>query len=271
MTKKSGKTNGNASAGEIDLPDIAPPDPVLAAVEAEQAEAKKKVDRLEAVESELSALREKIRGMEAEREKHAAELENAKVIRRQFAFNASDGDAEAQEILRAARATQTEAALQLEDSQAAVDEARRRFDVLDVERDQLAPSEPWHGAMVLAKDLLAEDGEKIDFHIAGLIEVLSGHQQKLEALKALARDAGRERAFGNCGTRQVMRIFSTRMAAIWPLEYDKFSSVYQKNSYGQILKMQIANGIGVDLGTSPESEPTSPTTTVEATEENAQA
>lgn len=270
MTKKNEKGNGTAHGSEIDLPDIKK-DPVTIAVETEQAEAKKKVDRLEAVESELSALREKIRGMEAEREKHAVALENAKVVRRQFAFNASDGDAEAQEILRAARVTQTEAALQLEDSQAAVDEAHRRFDALEAERDRLAPSEPWHGAMVLAKDLLEKDGAKIDFHISGLIEVLSGHQQRLESLKMFARDSGRERAFGNCGTRQVMRVFSTRMAAIWPLEYEKFSSAYQKNSYGQILRMQIANGIGVNLEVEPGSETSGPTTAIESTEENAQA
>jgi len=266
MTKKNGNANGRAKA-EIELPDIKK-DPVTIAVQAEMAEAKKKVNRLEAVESELSALREKIRGMEAEREKHAAALENAKVVRRQFAFNASDGDAEAQEILRAARVTQTEAALQLEDSQAAVDEARRRFDALEAERDGLAPSGPWHDAMALAKELLEKDGERIDFHMSGLIEVLSKHQERLEALKMFARDSGRERAFGNCGTRQVMRVFSTRMAAIWPLEYEKFSAVYQKNGYGQILRMQIASGIGVNLDAEPEGEATEATPTVEATEAN---
>ena len=229
------------------------------------------MNRLNAVEGELSVLRGQIQGIERKRPTYAAALEAAIAERRTYAFGAENGDPAAVERLKAAKAAQLEAALVLEDLDSAIAAGRETFDALELERDQLAPSGPWHDAVALAKDLLAEDAEKIDFHISGLIKVLSGHQQRLEALKSLARDAGRERAFGNCGTRQVMRVFSTRMAAIWPLEYEKFSSAYQKNSYGQILRMQIANGLRVDLGAEPGSETTEPTTALESTEENAQA
>jgi hypothetical protein len=267
MTKKNDRANGEAKA-DIDLPDIAE-DPVKAKLASETEATQRDVDRLNAVESELSALRGQIQELERKRATYAAALEAAIAERRAYAFDAAKGDPAAVERLRSARAVQTEAALILEDQDSAIAEGRRQFDALELERDGLAPSGPWHDAMVLAKDLLGEDGEKIDFHIAGLIEVLSGHQQKLEALKALARDAGRERAFGNCGTRQVMRVFSTRMAAIWPLEYEKFSSVYQKNSYGQILKMQVANSIGVSLDVESNGETSEPTTAVESNEANA--
>ena len=243
MTKKNDRANGNASAGEIDLPDIAPPDPVLAAVEQEIAEAEKKCARLGDVEHELAALREKIKSMEAERAKHTATLETAIEERRKFAFAASDGDPTAQEKLRAARTAQTEASLALEDSQSAVDEGRRRFEALEAEQTELLPNVAWHDALELAKDVLAEAAE-IDHHLSGFAAAMAGHQEKLEAMRQMAQSAGRERAFGNCGVRQVMRVFDGKMVQIWPLEFEKPSPVYRENTYSTILKMQIANGIG---------------------------
>jgi len=269
MTKKSERTNGEAKA-EIELPDIKR-DPTEMKLAADIEATQRDIDRLNAVESELSALRGNIQELERKRATCAAALETAIAERRAYAFDAANGDPAAQEKLRAARIAQVEAALVVEDQDSAIAEGRRQFEALELERDRLAPSEPWHGAMVLAKELLEKDGEKIDFHISGLIEVLSGHQERLEALKMFARDSGRERAFGNCGTRQVMRVFSTRMAAIWPLEYEKFSSAYQKNSYGQILKMQIANGIGLNLDAEPVGEATEPTPAIESTEATAAA
>jgi len=265
----SEKTNGKANA-EIELPDIKK-DPVTIALEAEQAAAEKKCSRLEVVERELAELRGKIQSLESDRAKHVSILEGAIEERRQFAFHAAaNGDLEAQERLKKARAAQAEAALALEDQESAIAEGRRQFDALELERDGLAPSGPWHDAMVLAKDLLAEDAEKIDFYISGLIEVLSPHQGRLEALKMFARDSGRERSFGNCGLRQVMRVFSTKMSALWPLEFEKFRQ-YDKKSYSDILRSQVAAGIGLNLDVESESGATEPTTAVEATEESAEA
>ena len=268
MTKKNGNANGTAHGA--DLPDIQKA-PVTLKLDADIEAAKRDMDRLNVIESELSALRGNIQELERKRSTYAATLEAAIAERRAYAFDAANGDPAAQEKLRAARIAQVEAGLVVEDQDSAIAEGRRQFDALELERDRLAPSEPWHAAMVLAKELVEKDGERIDFHMSGLIEVLSKHQERLEALKMFAKDSGRERAFGNCGTRQVMRVFSTRMAAIWPLEYEKFSSAYQKNSYGQILRMQIANGIGVNLEVEPGSETSGPTTAIESTEENAQA
>ena len=242
MTKKNEKTDGNASADEIDLPDIAV-DPIIAAVEREGAAAEEKCKRLEAVDAELAGLRGKIQSMESDRGKHVATLEAATEERRKFAFAASDGDAQAQEKLRRARAAQVEASLSLEDSQSAVDEGRRRFEALEAEQAELMPAVAWHDAMRLAKDVL-EESLAIDFHLTGFCEALAGHQEKLEMMRQMAQSAGRERAFGNCGVRQVMRVFDGKMVQIWPLEFEKPSPVYRENTYSTILKMQIANGIG---------------------------
>ena len=266
--KKTGNANGKAHA-EIDLPDIAAPDPVLAAVQTEMAEAERKCRRLEAVEQELGILRGKIKSMENERARHTATLEAATEERRKFAFGASDGDAEAVERLKRARAAQTEATLQLEDSQSAVDEGRRRFEALEAEQAELARYLGWRDAMKLAKDVL-EEARKIDVHLEGFAATLAGHQKKLEALRQMAQDSGREQSFRTVGIRHTMRVFSTRMARIWPLEFEKFSKDYQENTYGQILKMQIANGVGVKLDVESETGATEPTTAIESTEESAQ-
>jgi len=256
------KTNGGAKA-EIELPDIAPPDPVLAAVQAEMAEAERKCRRLEAVEQELGILRGKIKSMETERGRHTATLEAAIEQRRSYAFSAADGDAEAAEKLSRARAAQVEASLALEDSQSAVDEGRRRFEALEAEQVGLARYLGWRDAMKLAKDVL-EEARKIDVHLEGFAATLAGHQEKLERVRQLAQDSGRDQSFRTVGIRQVMRVFSTRMARIWPLEFEKFSKDYQEKTYGQILKMQIGNGIGVALNTEPGSEPTTETELNEA-------
>ena len=266
MTKKNERTNGEAKAGEIDLPDIAI-DPIITAVEQEIVAAEKKCARLDEVEQELGVLRGKIQAMEADRAKLTATLEAASEVRRKFAFAASDGDAEAQERLRAARTAQAEANLALEDSQSAVDEGRRRFDALEAEQTELAPFVSWRDAMKTALRVL-EESREIDVHLEGFAVAMSGHQEKLEMMRQLARDSGRERAFGNVGLRQPMRVFSTRMSRIWPLEFEKFKQ-YEQKSYSDILRSQIAAGIGVNLDTEPGSETTEATPGVEVKEANA--
>jgi len=265
MAKKNERTNGEAKAGEIDLPDIAV-DPTVAALEQEIAAAERKCNRLHQVEAELATLREKIKAMESDRAKHTATLEAAVEERRAFAFAASDGDSAAQERLKRARVAQVEVSLALEDSQAAVDEGRRRFDVLEAEQAELARYLGWRDAMKLALQVL-EESREIDVHLEGFAATLAGHQEKLEAVRQLAQDSGREQTFRNVGIRQVMRVFSTRMAQIWPLQFEKFTQ-YQGKTYGQILRMQIGAGIGVTLSAEPGSEATEPTPAVEATEAN---
>lgn len=267
MTNKNKKTNGEAKA-EIDLPDIAPPDPVVAALQAEIELAEQKCKRLDKVEAELSVLREKMRGMEQERGRHAATLEAATEERRRFAFAAADGDSAAQERLRVARTAQAEAALIVEDQDSAIAEGRNRFDALEAEQAELMPFLSWHEAMKMALRVL-EESREIDVHLEGFAATLAGHQEKLERVRQLAQDSGREQSFRTVGIRQVMRVFSTRMARIWPLEFEKFSKDYQEKSYGQILRMQIGNGIGVNLDVEPAGEATEATPTVEATEANA--
>lgn len=266
MTKKNERTNGNANASEIDLPDIAV-DPVMAAVQQGIAEAGKKCDRLEAVESELSVLREKIRGMEAERARHNSVLEAATEVRRKFAFAASDGDAEAQQRLKEARTAQTEASLSLEDSAAAVDQGRAMFDALEGEQAELMPFPVWREALQMCERALAE-AAAIDANLEPLIRTLAKHQENLIAIKQGAESAGMEGKFRTLGLRQFNRVFSTKMANLWPLEFEKFRQ-YEGKTYGQILKMQIANGIGVKLSAEPENEVSEPTTIVESNEESA--
>jgi hypothetical protein len=238
--EKVEKTNG-AKAAEIDLPDIGARDPVIEAVERELAAAEAKCARLGEVEQELSALREKVRGMEAERAKHTATLEAASEVRRVNAFNAADGDAGAQERLKKARAAQAEAALALEDQQSAIDEGRRRFEALEAEQFALAPSLQWRDAMKLAKQVL-EESREIDVHLEPIVTILASHQEKLQTIRQLAQDSGREQRFRNLGLRQFMRVFTTRMAALWPLEFELHRQ-YQGKTYSDILKSQIAAGI----------------------------
>ncbi|MBI3065672.1 MAG: hypothetical protein HYY82_12160 [Deltaproteobacteria bacterium] len=269
MTKKNEKTNGKANAGEIDLPDIAV-DPTVAALEQEIAAAERKCNRLHQVEAELATLREKIRSMETERGRHTAILEAATEERRKFAFAATDGDdEEAQERLKRARAAQTQATLQLEDSQSAVDEGRRRFDALEAEQAYLMPNVSWRDALQIATSALAEAAQ-IDANLEPMIQTLAAHQEKLAMIKQLAESAGREQKFRTLGLRQFNRVFSTKMSNLWPLEFEKFRQ-YDKKSYSDILRSQIAAGIGVDINTEPAGEATEPTATIESREENAQA
>jgi hypothetical protein len=153
----------------------------------------------------------------------------------------------------------------LEDLDSAIAAGRETFDALELERDQLAPSGPWHDAVALAKDLLEKDGEKIDFHLSGFVEALRGHQERLEMLKMLARDSGHEASFRTCGSRHLLRVFSTKMCEISPLEFERFPA-YRGKTYGEILRMQIANGIGVSLDVESESGATEPATAPQAEE-----
>ena len=262
MTKKNGNANGDASAGEIDLPDIAV-DPIVAAVQAEIAEADRKCNRLHQVEAELATLRGKIQSMESDRAKHTATLEAATEERRKFAFAASDGDSAAQDRLKKARAAQTEASLALEDSQAAVDEGRRRFEALEAEQTELMPNVSWRDALQMARSAL-EEAAQIDFNLEPLIQTLAAHQKKLAMIKQLAESAGREQKFRTLGLRQFNRIFSTKMSNLWPLEFEKFRQ-YDKKSYSDILRSQIAAGIGVRVDAEPDIEPTPAVEATEAT------
>ena len=87
-------------------------------------------------------------------------------------------------------------------------------------------------------------------------------------IRQLAENSGRDQRFRNLGLRQFNRVFSTKMASLWPLEFEKFRQ-YDKKSYSDILRSQISAGIGVRVDVESEDEATGPTTAVEANEASA--
>lgn len=193
----------------------------------------------EQIDKEIQAERETIKKLQRELEATKKEQSAAEAAQEQLAYRAlAEGDRGAQKALDEAEEKLTRAGNRIRSREKAIAEGMRRFEALQREYETTYRAEQWGKTLALAAEAHKE-AEQIDTHITGLTKLLGSHQAKLEQLKGQAHNLGYERAFQTCGIRHAFRVMDWHTIRFAPLEVEKPSEVYRKNTYAQILSQQI--------------------------------